>query len=634
MKFPSLKWNEKWTMPALFVLGIVLGIAVCTGVFYGLKLNTRNESVYPGPGPVVTDTGASTSSGDVPEEGNQNPPLGDEGVTIRSRIVFENFELDVQWTGVKKLSHDDAESLFLSNATSSLLRQYIKEALLGYDGAVLKDGMPYPGNQTIWRIGVVQTGPKKGSNIFVMEELINTGMGGGVTYSYLMQDADAPHDVYAIGGKSESYTIFSGNGYHEYGLLASAAVQLPNVTIPSLEKPQTLTLENGKELIKYPQSDFMWATERFKWRQEEKGVVKFVKIAKTRDGQDVYQRFDEFNDGKERRVGCLYVFGPDGSMNRYSLLIPGRNAGTSAYGGGYVPSIIWSDGTANATTYEIQTPSGCGSYDCVNLVDTSVMGDEKTLSIAGKTIDGDNVYIPSTPRNSVAFKQAYDGWYVSDGNKPDIDTFIKRYPRAIFFWKDPLGRWTMAMIQDLIPMAECGKPVIYLYPPKTEAVSVALPKFINVTKSEPAYPSNGWRVIAHPDGSLEYADGHTYPSLYWEGTGVGYQTPKEGFIIKDGEVDAQLASILSRYGLNVQESKDFREFWVPKMTGAPYYRVSFLTSEWSQAAPLFVQPHPNTAIRIFMDWQKLSAPIDLPEPKIETPARNGFTLVEWGGLLR
>jgi hypothetical protein len=129
-------------------------------------------------------------------------------------------------------------------------------------------------------------------------------------------------------------------------------------------------------------------------------------------------------------------------------------------------------------------------------------------------------------------------------------------------------------------------------------------------------------------------DGTTYDSLYWEGTGVGYQTPTEGFVIKDGNVDAKLKAILARYGLNGTESREFRGFWVPKMTGAPYYRVSFLTSEWSKAAPLLVSPAPATSIRIFMDWQKLNAPLSIPEPKIQTPVRNGFTLVEWGGLLR
>jgi hypothetical protein len=163
---------------------------------------------------------------------------------------------------------------------------------------------------------------------------------------------------------------------------------------------------------------------------------------------------------------------------------------------------------------------------------------------------------------------------------------------------------------------------------------VKLPPFINVTVSDPAYPVEGWRVTAQPDGKLtDHRDGKTYGSLYWEGTGVGYAAPKDGWVVKDGDVEKFLADTLPRYGLNETEAREFMEFWVPEMKGAPYYRVSFLTSAWSKAAPLYVSPRPKTVIRIFMDWQPLSGPMDLPAPEIVAPERNGFTLVEWGGTL-
>jgi hypothetical protein len=203
----------------------------------------------------------------------------------------------------------------------------------------------------------------------------------------------------------------------------------------------------------------------------------------------------------------------------------------------------------------------------------------------------------------------------------------------VLFWRDPLERWVMLHDVDTSLQAECGKPVIYLYPTKTTDVTVRLGSSIRVTKSEPVYPSNGWQVTAQPNGSLTMRDGTTVPSLYWEGNGVAYRRPTEGFVVKDGEVDAFLRATLAKFGLNDQESSDFRAFWLPHMTGAPYYRVSFLTDEWSKHAPLFVNPPPSTRIRLFMDWEKLNAPISIQEPVVVLPVRNGFTLVEWGGLL-
>ena len=136
------------------------------------------------------------------------------------------------------------------------------------------------------------------------------------------------------------------------------------------------------------------------------------------------------------------------------------------------------------------------------------------------------------------------------------------------------------------------------------------------------------------DGDLlSHADGKSYGSLYWEGTGVGYQSPETGFVVKDGEVSSFFASTLPKYGLNQKEANEFMDFWIPKLKGSPYYRISFLTDEWSKAAPLGVSPRPQTSIRIFMDWKPISAPISIKEPKIVTPIRDGFTLVEWGGMI-
>ena len=117
--------------------------------------------------------------------------------------------------------------------------------------------------------------------------------------------------------------------------------------------------------------------------------------------------------------------------------------------------------------------------------------------------------------------------------------------------------------------------------------------------------------------------------------GVDYAVPFEGFLLKDGEVDHSLQNILARYGLNVRESQEFRDFWVPLMTGSPYYRVSFVTTkDWNKAAPLSVTPAPKTVLRIFMDWEKLDRPLSIKPPQITPFVRTGFTLVEWGGLLR
>jgi hypothetical protein len=44
--------------------------------------------------------------------------------------------------------------------------------------------------------------------------------------------------------------------------------------------------------------------------------------------------------------------------------------------------------------------------------------------------------------------------------------------------------------------------------------------------------------------------------------------------------------------------------------------------------PLDITPKPDTLIRVMMDWKAIDEPIDIPEQQLDTPERNGFTVVE------
>ena len=71
------------------------------------------------------------------------------------------------------------------------------------------------------------------------------------------------------------------------------------------------------------------------------------------------------------------------------------------------------------------------------------------------------------------------------------------------------------------------------------------------------------------------------------------------------------------------------------MKDSPYYFVTFLGNrEMNQIAPLIINPKPDTVIRVLMDFTPLTSPINVKEYEILTPQRNGFTVVEWGGVLR
>lgn len=181
--------------------------------------------------------------------------------------------------------------------------------------------------------------------------------------------------------------------------------------------------------------------------------------------------------------------------------------------------------------------------------------------------------------------------------------------------------------------AEMGKPVIYLYPTQEQKTFV-LPKPENgVTVSEPAL-GNGWNVTAFPNGKIVDEAGKVWPYLFWEGFS-NLETPKEGFLLHQDGLGAFFDEKLSLIGLNAQEITDFKDFWMKKLNEDKFYFISFVSqAELDKHAPLQVEPKPDTAIRVFFDYSTSDKPFAFTEQTLERgPARNGFTLVEWGGEL-
>jgi hypothetical protein len=182
--------------------------------------------------------------------------------------------------------------------------------------------------------------------------------------------------------------------------------------------------------------------------------------------------------------------------------------------------------------------------------------------------------------------------------------------------------------------AEMGKPVIYLYPEKTQRVSVNVEPTNGISISEPEL-GDGWEVIASPDGKIyNLEDRKAYPYLFWEGFASNFETPEEGFVVAERNVESFFDKQLRTMGLNKKEVADFKEFWVPYLSGDDYYFITFIDqADFDKYAPLTVSPTPDTVIRVFFDYKALDKPIKVLEQNFETPKRNGFTVVEWGGRL-
>ena len=174
------------------------------------------------------------------------------------------------------------------------------------------------------------------------------------------------------------------------------------------------------------------------------------------------------------------------------------------------------------------------------------------------------------------------------------------------------------------------KPVIYLYSAEPTEVTVRLDYDGALSCTYPAY-NGGWTVTAQPDGTLTDAQGQEYNYLYWEGKSELDFDFSEGFCVRGEETAAFLDRALAELGLTRREANEFIVYWLPRMEQNAWNLISFQGEAYTARARLEITPRPDTVLRVFMAWQALDAPVELPAQSLKKTERNGFTLVEWGG---
>ena len=384
----------------------------------------------------------------------------------------------------------------------------------------------------------------------------------------------------------------------------------------------TLFVDNTYDILqKVGTSSYgdIWTTNR-----KKADAIYTNKEDKTPEEIQTYQMFD---------TNAFYVKAPDGSMIQYVLQLPFLPKEQKDVRNFVLP-ITWNDNTLNQEEYELY-PMGCGvvryAYDVTGQVDVS-----SDLVQIGMLSTGDKIYGYKDVNNS-EFKKWYKNTYWAEGGnkKSEIDV-LKEHPQI--FWIDLFGRTLTFYNTSFISPAECGKPVIYLYPEKDMDVHVQVTPKQGFTITEPDYGKDGWFVHATTDSVItNYANNKKYPYLFWEGNSDELlPNMEEGFVVNKDELSQFFDDTLTRVGLNEKEIADFKEFWIPKMKleNKPYYQVSFLSKVFiNKSAPLTIEPKPDTVIRVLMNYEGLDKYRKIQSQYLHAPERTGFTVVEWGGIL-
>ena len=279
----------------------------------------------------------------------------------------------------------------------------------------------------------------------------------------------------------------------------------------------------------------------------------------------------------------------------------------------YDPEDIYTETTAEEATLQGRLVAVCGE----DLLRVELFQNQTEL-IADL---GETVYVRVSDTADV------ESWCEGDGVFVTYDTIERS--------KDPKDLPVVVAKKAHIELP-AYKPVIYLYPETPTEVSVTLTLNGHLTCTYPDY-ENGWNgFTAYPDGTLIVPDGlspagREYYCLYWEGMQATEWDFSRGFCVKGEDTAAFLEWALAEQGLTPREANEFIIYWLPLMQENPYNVIAFQAEAYTSTAVLEVTPAPDSTIRIMMAYYPSSEAVEITSQTFETPAREGFTVVEWGG---
>ena len=178
------------------------------------------------------------------------------------------------------------------------------------------------------------------------------------------------------------------------------------------------------------------------------------------------------------------------------------------------------------------------------------------------------------------------------------------------------------------------KPVLYLYPENDNTqikVSFAHPELLTVTY--PEY-NNGWVVTANKNGDLYDKNYNYYYALYWEESNVEKVDFSQGFYVTKDNAIEFLEGKLSIIGLNDREANEFIMYWLPILEENKQSLVYFeLTESRENSNKLIIEPNPDSLLRVAMHIKKVNKKMDIKEQTLPNFEREGFVVVEWGGVI-
>lgn len=226
-------------------------------------------------------------------------------------------------------------------------------------------------------------------------------------------------------------------------------------------------------------------------------------------------------------------------------------------------------------------------------------------------------------------------------NKKVTDWLDEKFDNLEEWWDELLDDLMDKLLDELLDWIKlaiginCYKPNIYIYPEEAMDVAVQFKAPQSLIKMIPDY-TGIWDVHVDVDGRIYTEEGYAYDYLFYEcETNPNLFETEEGFLIHAESRLEQFEDILNKYGFNQQEISDFTEFWCMKLEeGKDYVMYPQMTELVDNAMEIDISPKPDTCVRMWFVFEEYAGNMTVETPQIEKIEREGYTVIEWGGMIK
>jgi hypothetical protein len=177
------------------------------------------------------------------------------------------------------------------------------------------------------------------------------------------------------------------------------------------------------------------------------------------------------------------------------------------------------------------------------------------------------------------------------------------------------------------------KPNIYLYPENGQELTIRLifPSGGNVIESVPEY-GTGWDIYVDPSGLID----NQYEFLFYEAETPNHYQSSKGWFVAGDTLQTFFEMNMSACGFNQIEIKDFTDYWIPILDpDLDYIIYPQSKKDIDPIITLNFSIEPENILRLFYVIKGHSGnSVKFEEPVIQPFVRVGFTVTEWGIILK